>query len=94
MKVFLTVLLLSGVVTIEGKPKYRIETWKHNGTTYYLPQKRVWASTNYFKLPFKVWESSDYPFQNKSNAESVIETWKQIEQERKNYRKSEYVYVD
>ena len=94
MKIYLTVLLLLGVITMEGKPQYRIQTWKYNGTTYYLPQKRVWASTNYFKLPYKVWKSSEYPFHNKWDAESVIETWKQLEREARRYRKSEYVYVD
>ena len=88
------VLLLLGVVTMEGKPKYRIQTWKYDGTTYYLPQKKVWATTNYFTLPFKVWESGSYPFQHKSQAEEIIKEWKKSVKDKNDYRISQYVYVD
>lgn len=88
------VLLLLGVVTMEGKPKYRIQTWKYDGTTYYLPQKKVWATTNYFTLPYKVWESGSYPFQHKSQAEEIIKEWKKSVQDKNDYRISQYVYVD
>jgi hypothetical protein len=94
MKIFLMVLLLLGVVTMEGKPKYRIQTWKYDGTTYYLPQKKVWATTNYFTLPYKVWESGSYPFQHKSQAEEIIKEWKKSVQDKNDYRISQYVYVD
>jgi hypothetical protein len=94
MKIFLMVLLLLGVVTMEGKPKYRIQTWKYDGTTYYLPQKKVWATTNYFTLPFKVWESGSYPFQHKSQAEEIIKEWKKSVKDKNDYRISQYVYVD
>ena len=88
------VLLLLGVVTMEGKPKYRIQTWKYDGTTYYLPQKKVWATTNYFTLPYKVWESGSYPFQHKSQAEEIIKEWKKSVEDKNDYRISQYVYVD
>jgi hypothetical protein len=94
MKIFLMVLLLLGVVTMEGKPKYRIQTWKYDGTTYYLPQKKVWATTNYFTLPYKVWESGSYPFQHKSQAEEIIKEWKKSVKDKNDYRISQYVYVD
>jgi hypothetical protein len=94
MKIFLMVLLLLGVVTMEGKPKYRIQTWKYDGTTYYLPQKKVWATTNYFTLPYKVWESGSYPFQHKSQAEEIIKEWKKSVEDKNDYRISQYVYVD
>jgi hypothetical protein len=94
MKIFLMILLLLGVVTVEGKPKYRIQTWKYSGTTYYLPQKKVWARTNYFTLPFKVWESGSYPFQHKSQAEEIIKEWKRSVEEKNDYERSQYVYID
>jgi hypothetical protein len=94
MKCLIIVLMLLGVVTLEGKPKYRIETWLYNGSTYYLPQKRVWYKTNYFYLPFKVWESGQHPFLYKSQAEDVIKDWKTIHYERVNYRKSKQYIVE
>jgi hypothetical protein len=87
------VLLLLGVVTVEAKPKYRIETWEYNGIRYYLPQQRVWARTNYFPLPFKKWESGSYPFQHKSQAEEIISNWKQTYKEKNESRKSTYFYL-
>ncbi len=90
----LIVLMLLGVVTLEGKPKYRIETWVDNGTTYYLPQKKEWYRTNYFMLPFKVWNSSEYPFQHKSQAEEIINNWRAHNQEKQNYKNSEFIYVN
>ena len=86
--------MLLGVMTSEGKPKYRIESWVYNGTTYYLPQKRVWYRTNYFYLPFKVWKSGSYPFQYKSQAEEIIDNWKKDYQEKMDYRNSKYHMVD
>jgi hypothetical protein len=32
--------MLLGVITLEAKPKYRIETWVDNGVRHYLPQKK------------------------------------------------------
>jgi hypothetical protein len=81
-------------MTSEGKPKYRIESWVYNGTTYYLPQKRVWYRTNYFYLPFKVWRSGSYPFQHMSQAEEIIDNWKKDYQEKRDYKKSRYYMVD
>ncbi len=86
--------MLLGVMTLEAKPKYRIESWEYNGTTYYLPQRKVWYRTNYFPLPFKVWVCGDYPFLYKSQAEDIIQNWKESYNERKNYRKSRYYMVD
>lgn len=85
--------MLLGVITLEAKPKYRIETWIDNNQQYYLPQRLLWYKTNYFYLPFKVWKSSDHPFQNKSQAEEIIKNWKQSEIEIKNYKKSEFIYI-
>jgi hypothetical protein len=94
MKKYIIVLLLLGVVTVEAKPKYRIESWVYNGTTYYLPQQRVWARTNYFPLPYKHWESSSFPFQNKEEAEQIISNWKQTHKEKKEWKKSLYYNVE
>ena len=93
MKKLLLVLMLLGVVTLEGKPKYRIETWIDNGTRYYLPQKKVWFRTNYFTLPFKVWTSGAFPFQHQSQAEEIIQNWKMDYQAKLDYRRSEYIEI-
>ncbi len=94
MKRIIIVLLLLGVITVEGKPKYRIQTWVYNGTTYYLPQRRVWYKTNYFYLPFKVWKSGSYPFQHKSQADDIINNWKNDLQAKMEYRNSRYIFVE
>lgn len=94
MKRLIIVLMLLGVVTLEGKPKYRIETWVYNGTTYYLPQQKIWYRTNYFPLPFKIWRSGSYPFQYRSQAEDIIQNWKDIHQEKIDYRRSKYYMVE
>ena len=95
MKRLIILISLSlGVMTTEGKPKYRIESWVYNGTTFYLPQKKVWLKTNYFYLPIKVWESGAYPFQHKSQAEDIIQNWKNDYMDKIAYRKSNYHMVD
>lgn len=94
MKRLIILLMLLGVTTLEGKPKFRIQTWTYEGTTFYLPQQRVWLQTNYFPLPIKVWESGSYPFQHKSQAEGVIQNWKDSQQKKLEYRKSTYYTVD
>ncbi len=94
MKRIIIVLLLLGVITVEGKPKYRIQTWVYDGTTYYLPERRVWYKTNYFYLPFKVWKSGSYPFQHKSQAEDIINNWKNDLQAKREYRNSRYIFVE
>lgn len=94
MKRIIIVLLLLGVMTVEGKPKYRIQTWVYEGTTYYLPQRQVWYKTNYFYLPFKVWRSGSYPFQHKSQAEDIINNWKNDLQAKREYRNSRYIFVE
>jgi len=93
MKKLFLVLMLLGVITLEAKPKYRIETWVDNGVQFYLPQKKVWYKTNYFPLPFKVWVSGDYPFQNKYQAEEIIENWNQSDIDIKKYKNSEFIYI-
>lgn len=94
MKRIIIVLLLLGVMTVEGKPKYRIESWSYNGATFYLPQQRVWYKTNYFYLPFKVWRSGSYPFQSRRQAEEVIKNWKDDYENKRLYRKSVYYRID
>lgn len=94
MKKLIIVLMLLGVITLEARPKYRIETWVLNGQTQYLAQRKVWARTNYFPLPFKVWVSGAYPFQYKSQAEEIIRNWEQNEIDRKKYKKSEFIYIN
>jgi hypothetical protein len=86
--------MLLGVVTLEAKPKYRIESWVYQGTTYYLPQKTVWYRTNYFYLPFKVWHSGSYPFMHKSQAEEIINNWKSEYNAKLAYKKSRYYIVE
>jgi hypothetical protein len=93
MKKIVLVLLLLGVTTLEAKPKYRIETWFQDGYQYFLPQKKVWYKTNYFPLPFKVWISADYPFQNKYQAEEIIKNWDQLDTNIKKYKNSEFIYI-
>ncbi len=82
--------MLLGVITLEARPKYRIESWVYNGSTYYLPQQKVWYRTNYFYLPFKVWKSGSYPFLYKSQAQDIIQNWKDSHQEKMDYKKSKY----
>jgi hypothetical protein len=94
MKKILLILMLLGVMTLEAKPKYRIETWVDNGVKYYLPQKKVWYRTNYFYLPFKVWNSGAYPFQHQSQAEEIIQNWKMDYQAKIDYRRSEFIIVE
>jgi hypothetical protein len=90
MKKMVIVLMLLGVITLEARPKYRIESWVYNGSTYYLPQQKVWYRTNYFSLPFKVWQSGSYPFLYKSQAQDIIKNWKDSYQEKMDYKKSRY----
>ena len=89
--IMLTILMLLGVITLEAKPKYRIETWVYRGQRYYLPQKKVWYRTNYFPLPFKVWYSASYPFHNQFQAEEIIQNWKEDYEAKKKYRNSTYI---
>lgn len=86
--------MLLGVMTLEAKPKYRIESWVYEGTTYYLPQKKVWYRTNYFYLPFKVWHSGSYPFMYKSQAEDIINNWRYEHDAKLAYKKSKYYIVE
>jgi hypothetical protein len=88
------VLMLLGVMTLEAKPKYRIETWVQNGTRYYLPERTEWYRTNYFYLPFKIWRAGSYPFQYKSQAEDIIQNWKDDYQAKRDYRRSEFIEVN
>jgi hypothetical protein len=94
MKKLTIFLMLSGVLTLEAKPKYRIETWVLGEHKQYLPQRRVWAKTNYFTLPYKVWESGSYPFQHKEQAEQIIKNWKDDVEAKKLYNKSEFYYYN
>jgi len=94
MKKLLIVLMLLGVITLEAKPKYRIETFVINGTRMYQPQQKVWFRTTMGTLPFKVWVSGDYPFQHKSQAEQIIENWKYDYQMKKEYRHSQFINVN
>jgi hypothetical protein len=93
MKKLLIVLMLLGVITLEAKPKYRIETFVINGTRMYQPQQKVWFRTSMGTLPFKVWVSGDYPFQHKEAAEEIIENWKLDYRMKKEYRRSEYIQI-
>ena len=95
MKRLIILISLSlGVMTTEGKPTYRIQTWSYEGTTYYLPQQKIWYRTNYFPLPFKVWKSGSYPFQNKYQAEEIIRNWKDSHQKKIEYKQSRYYMVE
>jgi hypothetical protein len=94
MKKLTIFLMLSGVLTLEAKPKYRIETYVINGTKMYQPQQKVWFKTSMGVLPFKVWESGDYPFQHKSQAEQIIENWKGDVEAKKLHKKSEFYYYN
>lgn len=85
--------MLLGVITLEGKPKYRIESWVYNGYTYYLPQKKVWFKTDNFYLPIKVWQSGSYPFLYKSQAEEIIQNWKDDYQSKIDYKRSEFIEI-
>ncbi len=93
MKKLLLIVMLLGVITLEAKPKYRIETWVENGTRYYLPERRVWFKTNYFYLPFKIWVSGAYPFQHKSQEEEIINNWRADYMAKKEYKQSEFIEV-
>lgn len=86
--------MLLGVIALEAKPKYRIETWIDNGTRYYLPEQRVWYRTNYFVLPIKVWRAGSYPFQHKFQAEEIIQNWEREYQAKRDYKNSEFIEID
>ena len=88
------VLMLLGVMTLEAKPKYRIETFVVNGTRMYQPQQKVWFRTSMGTLPFKVWVSGDYPFQNKFQAEEIIKNWKYDYQLKKEYKRSQFININ
>jgi hypothetical protein len=94
MKSLIILLMLLGVTTLEGKPTYRIQTWTYEGTTYYLPQQKIWYRTNYFPLPFKVWKSGSYPFQNKYQAEEIIQNWKDSHLKKLEYKRSRFYEVE
>ncbi len=98
MKGLVLVLMLLGAMTLEAKPKYRIETWVYSGDRYYLPQKRIWASIyiggiGKIPLPFKVWQSGSYPFNRKEEAEGIIRNWKEDYQAKVDYYQSEYIPI-
>jgi hypothetical protein len=93
MKKTIIVLMLLGVMTLEAKPKYRIESWVDNGTVYYLPQKKVWYKTNYFTLPIKVWKSGEFPFQYQSQAEEIIQNWKNDYEAKIKYKQSYFIEI-
>jgi hypothetical protein len=94
MKKLIIFVMLLGVVTLYAKPKYRIQSWVVGGTRMYLPQQKVWYRTNYFPLPFKIWVSGDYPFQNKEQAEEIIKNWKEDIELKKLYNKTEFIYIN
>lgn len=89
-------LILLGVVVLEvnAKPQYRIETWVYNGTKMYLPQKKVRAKIKWFPLPFKVWESGQYPLENEESALWVINNWKENAKSKRLYKESEYININ
>jgi len=93
MKKIMIVLMLLGVITLEAKPKYRIETWIYNGERYYQPQQRVWYKTNYFYLPFKIWKSGQYPLKNQNEAEWIIQNWEDEYQSKRDYKRSQFIEV-
>ena len=86
--------MLLGVMTLEAKPKYRIQSWIIGGTKMYLPQQKVWLRTSMGTLPIKVWASPDYPSQSKREAEEVIGFWKQNELDKNSYKKSEFININ
>lgn len=94
MKKLTIFLMLSGVLTLQAKPKYRIETFVVDGTKMYQPQQKVWYKTSMGTLPFKVWVSGDYPFHHKAQAEQIIENWKNDYQLKKKYKNSEFIYIN
>jgi hypothetical protein len=90
----LIVLMLLGVIALEAKPKYRIETFVVNGTRMYQAQQKVWFRSSMGTLPFKVWVSGDYPFQNKFQAEEIIENWKLDYKQKKEYKRSQFININ
>ena len=88
------VLMLLGVMTLEAKPKYRIQSWIIGGTKMYLPQQKVWFRTSMGTLPIRVWVSPDYPSLSKREAEEVIGFWKQNELDKNSYKKSEFININ
>lgn len=94
MKKLVIFLMLSGVLTLEAKPKYRIETWVSSGYPQFQPQRRVWAKTNYFTLPYKIWQPTEYPFQYKEEAEEIIKNWKAEDEAKKSFKDSKFYYYN
>jgi hypothetical protein len=95
-KMRVMILILLGVIVLEtnARPQYRIRTWVDNGTKLYQPQRRVWARTNYFPLPFKIWQSSQYPLKDVKSAEWIIENWKGEVLSKQMYKNSEYININ
>jgi hypothetical protein len=95
-KMKVMILILLGVIVLEAnaRPQYRIRMWVDNGITMYQPQRRVWARTNYFPLPFKVWQSGQYPLRSKESALWVIQNWKEDLLSKQMYRNSEYININ
>jgi len=85
--------MLLGVIALEAKPKYRIETWVYNGERYYQPQQKVWYKNNYFYLPFKIWKSGQYPLKNQNEAEWIIQNWEDEYQSKRDYKRSQFIEV-
>ena len=90
-KFFLTILLGVIVFELSAKPKYRIETWIYNGSTYYLPERKVRIYIKGIPLPISVWRSGDFPYNSKQNAENIINNWKADEKAKKDWKKSKYI---
>lgn len=95
-KMKVMVLILLGVIVLEtnARPQYRIRMWVDNGIRMYQPQRRVWARTNYFTLPFKIWQSAQYPFKDEKSALWVIDNWKEEVNAKQMYRNSEYININ
>lgn len=95
MKKMLIVLMLLGVITLEAKPKYRIESWVIGNYRVYSPQQKIWKKVNYIgEIPIKVWVPTDYPFSTKEEAMEIINNWKAEEESKKLFKKSEFFYID
>ena len=94
MKVMILILL--GVIVLEAnaRPLYRIRIWVDNGIVLYQPQRRVWARTEYFPLPFKLWQSSQYPLKDKESALWIIQNWKEDLLSKEMYKNSQYININ
>jgi hypothetical protein len=92
MKKLIIVVMLLGVVTLQGfaRERYRILIRKTlDGKEIYLPMRKQHNGTW-----FKQWVSTDNVYSTRKDAESVIREWMEYDKSMKEYNNKKYVYIN